>query len=104
MTSKNGYDITKGGFDGKAYDQANGGWGKSKLVDGPTLGWFLDRAKAGDAEATPRIKRTLTISNIKPTLAFESFSRSSAARSITPGLACGKSPVRSRTSSHIAAR
>jgi uncharacterized protein YyaL (SSP411 family) len=47
-------------FMSKAYDPANGGWGKSKLVDGPTLGWFLDRAKAGDAEATPRIKRTLT--------------------------------------------
>jgi uncharacterized protein len=47
-------------FMAKAYDQANGGWGKSKLVDGPTLGWFLDRAKAGDAEATARIKRTLT--------------------------------------------
>jgi hypothetical protein len=36
------------------------GWSKSKLVDGPTLGWFLDRAKAGDAEAAERIKRTLT--------------------------------------------
>lgn len=47
-------------FIGKAYDQANGGWGKSKLVDGPTLGWFLDRAKAGDEEATARLKRTLT--------------------------------------------
>ncbi len=47
-------------FMSKAYDEANGGWGRSKLVDGPTLGWFLDRAKAGDAEATPRIKRTLT--------------------------------------------
>jgi uncharacterized protein YyaL (SSP411 family) len=47
-------------FMSKAYDQANGGWGKSKLVDGPTLGWFLDRAKAGDAEAAERIKRTLT--------------------------------------------
>jgi len=47
-------------FMSKAYDQANGGWGKSKLVDDPTLGWFLDRAKAGDVEATPRIKRTLT--------------------------------------------
>ncbi len=44
----------------KAWDEANGGWGKSKLVDGPTLGWFLDRAKAGDAEATARLKRTLT--------------------------------------------
>lgn len=47
-------------FMAKAYDQANGGWGKSKLVDGPTLGWFLDRAKAGDAEAAERIRRTLT--------------------------------------------
>ena len=47
-------------FMAKAYDQANGGWSKSKLVDGPTLGWFLDRAKAGDAEAAERIKRTLT--------------------------------------------
>jgi len=47
-------------FMDKAYDQANGGWSKSKLVDGPTLGWFLDRAKAGDAEAAGRIKRTLT--------------------------------------------
>jgi uncharacterized protein YyaL (SSP411 family) len=44
----------------KAYDQANAGWGKSKLVDGPTLGWFLDRAKAGDSEAAERLKRTLT--------------------------------------------
>jgi uncharacterized protein YyaL (SSP411 family) len=44
----------------KAYDEAHGGWGRSKLVDGPTLGWFLDRAKAGDAEATVRIKQTLT--------------------------------------------
>ena len=44
----------------KAYDPANGGWSKSKLVDGPTLSWFLDRAKAGDAEAAERIKRTLT--------------------------------------------
>src|SRR5471030_1009337 len=48
------------GFLDKAYDRANGGWSKSKLVDGPTLGWFLDRAKAGDAKAIDRIKRTLT--------------------------------------------
>lgn len=47
-------------FMSKAWDPAHGGWGKSKLVDGPTLDWFLDRAKAGDAEATPRIKQTLT--------------------------------------------
>ena len=44
----------------KAYDQANGGWGKSKLVDGPTLGWFLDRAKAGDKDAEARVRRSLT--------------------------------------------
>lgn len=44
----------------KAYDHANGGWSKSKLVDGPTLAWFLDRAKAGDKEAAARVKRTLT--------------------------------------------
>jgi uncharacterized protein len=44
----------------KAYDRANGGWSKSKLVDGPTLGWFLDRAKAGDKEAEARIRRSLT--------------------------------------------
>lgn len=47
-------------FMAKAYDPANGGWSKSKLVDGPTLGWFLDRAKAGDVQAAERIKRTLT--------------------------------------------
>ena len=47
-------------FIDKAYDRANGGWGKSKLVDGPTLGWFLDRAKAGDKEAETRLRRSLT--------------------------------------------
>jgi uncharacterized protein len=44
----------------KAYDHANGGWSKSKLVDGPTLAWFLDRAKAGDREAEVRLRRSLT--------------------------------------------
>jgi len=44
----------------KAYDRDNGGWSKSKLVDGPTLDWFLDRAKAGDKEAETRLKRSLT--------------------------------------------
>ena len=48
------------GFLDKAWDPANGGWSKSKLVDGPTLGWFLERAKAGDKEAEARIRRTLT--------------------------------------------
>jgi uncharacterized protein YyaL (SSP411 family) len=46
-------------FIDKAYDRANGGWSKSKLVDGPTLSWFLDRAKAGEAEAQSRLKRSL---------------------------------------------
>ncbi len=48
------------GFIDKAYDQANGGWSKSKLVDGPTLAWFLDRAKAGDKDAEARLRRSLT--------------------------------------------
>lgn len=52
-------------FIDKAYDQANGGWSKNKLVDGPTLGWFLDRAHGqrngdGDKEAEARLKRSLT--------------------------------------------
>ena len=47
-------------FIAKAYDQANGGWSKSKLVDGPTLGWFLDRAKEGDKDAEARLRRSLT--------------------------------------------
>jgi len=46
-------------FIDKAYDRANGGWSKSKLVDGPTLSWFLDRAKAGEADAQARLKRSL---------------------------------------------
>lgn len=44
----------------KAYDETNGGWSKSKLVDGPTLDWFLNQSKAGDEKATARLKRTLT--------------------------------------------
>ena len=44
----------------KAWDRDNGGWSKSKLVDGPTLSWFLDRAKAGDKEAEARVRRSLT--------------------------------------------
>jgi uncharacterized protein len=44
----------------KAWDRDNAGWSKSKLVDGPTLSWFLDRAKAGDKEAEARVRRSLT--------------------------------------------
>jgi uncharacterized protein len=52
-------------FIDKAYDRANGGWSKNKLVDGPTLQWFLDRAQierngAGDKEAEARLRRSLT--------------------------------------------
>jgi uncharacterized protein YyaL (SSP411 family) len=47
-------------FIDKAYDREHAGWSKSKLVDGPTLGWFLDRAKAGDKEAEARLRATLT--------------------------------------------
>ncbi|MFO1083936.1 MAG: DUF255 domain-containing protein [Reyranellaceae bacterium] len=47
-------------FIDEAYDKANGGWSKSKLVDGPTLAWFLDRAKAGDREARSRVALSLT--------------------------------------------
>lgn len=48
------------GFVEKAWDRENGGWSKSKLVDGPTLGWALDRAQQGDGEMAARGKRTLT--------------------------------------------
>ncbi len=46
-------------FIDKSYDVENGGWSKSKLVDGPTLTWALDRAKAGDKAIEPQIHRTM---------------------------------------------
>lgn len=46
-------------FIDKAYDAEHGGWGKSKLVDGPTLTWALDRAKAGDRAIEPQIRQTM---------------------------------------------
>lgn len=48
------------GFIEKAWDPVNGGWSKSKLVDGPTLDWALERAHAGDKEIAARIAKTLT--------------------------------------------
>src|SRR6187402_427218 len=39
-------------FIDQSYDAVNGGWGKSKLVDAPTLTWALDRAKEGDRAIT----------------------------------------------------
>jgi len=47
-------------FVDKAYDRDNDGWGKSKLVDGPTLTYALERARSGDKEMERRIRRTLT--------------------------------------------
>ncbi len=43
----------------KVYDRENDGWGKSKLVDGPTLTYALERARMGDREMEKRIRRTL---------------------------------------------
>ena len=45
-------------FIDQSYDAVNGGWGKSKLVDAPTLTWALDRAKEGDRAITPQIRKT----------------------------------------------
>lgn len=44
----------------KVYDRDNDGWGKSKLVDGPTLTYALERARGGDKQMETRIRRTLT--------------------------------------------
>ena len=106
-------------FIDKAYDRANGGWSKSKLVDGPTLGWFLDRAKAGDKEAEARIRRSLTaqlalldkesggISQVslkpdwsQPSLEFPMFAQQAALAGLRPrgravrrsDLSCGRRP------------
>jgi uncharacterized protein len=46
-------------FIDQSYDAVNGGWGKSKLVDAPTLTWALDRAKEGDRAITPQIRKTM---------------------------------------------
>ena len=47
-------------FIDKAWDPAHSGWSRNKLVDGPTLNWALDRARAGDKENEARVRRTLT--------------------------------------------
>ena len=44
----------------KAYDQQNGGWGRSKLVDLHTLTYALERAKAGDKSFDTRTRYTMT--------------------------------------------
>ncbi len=49
------------GFIDSAWDEQNGGWSKSKFVDGPMLVWALQRARQGDANNEARIKRALTL-------------------------------------------
>jgi uncharacterized protein YyaL (SSP411 family) len=48
-------------FIDQAWDEQNGGWSKSKFVDGPMLTWVLQRARQGDAKNEARIKRALTL-------------------------------------------
>ena len=48
-------------FVDQAYDQDNDGWGKNKLVDGPTLTYALERARSGDKEMEGRVRRTLVV-------------------------------------------
>lgn len=43
----------------KAYDEVNGGWGRSKLVDGPTYIYALEKAKMGDAVMMARARRAV---------------------------------------------
>src|SRR5690349_4479672 len=49
------------GFIEQAWDKENGGWSRSKFVDGPTLTWALQRARQGDKENAARIKQVLTL-------------------------------------------
>jgi uncharacterized protein YyaL (SSP411 family) len=48
-------------FIDQAWDEQNGGWSKSKFVDGPMLTWALQRARQGDTKIEVRIKRALTL-------------------------------------------
>jgi hypothetical protein len=48
-------------FIDQAWDEQNGGWSKSKFVDGPMLTWALQRARQGDTKIEERIKRALTL-------------------------------------------
>ena len=48
-------------FIDQAWDEQNGGWSKSKFVDGPMLTWVLQRARQGDVKNEARIKRALTL-------------------------------------------
>ena len=49
------------GFIDSAWDEQNGGWSKSKFVDGSMLVWALQRARQRDAKSEARIKKVLTL-------------------------------------------
>jgi uncharacterized protein YyaL (SSP411 family) len=48
-------------FIDQAWDDQNGGWSKSKFVDGSMLVWALQRARQGDAKNEARIRKVLTL-------------------------------------------
>ena len=48
-------------FIDQAWDEQNGGWSKSKFVDGQMLIWALQRARQGDAKNEARIRKVLTL-------------------------------------------
>ena len=49
------------GFIDGAWDEQDGGWSKSKFVDGQMLIWALQRARQGDAKNEARIRKVLTL-------------------------------------------
>src|SRR4051812_23438259 len=48
-------------FIDQAWDEQNGGWSKSKFVDGQMLIWALQRARQGDKTNEARIRKVLTL-------------------------------------------
>ncbi len=48
-------------FIDNAWDHEHGGWSKSKFFDSALLTWALQRARQGDQQNAPRIKKTLTL-------------------------------------------
>ena len=48
-------------FIDQAWDDQNGGWSRSKFVDGSMLVWALQRARQGDAKNEARIRKVLTL-------------------------------------------
>src|SRR5882672_6312877 len=48
-------------FIDQAWDEQNGGWSKSKFVDGSMLVWALQRARQGDAKNEARTRKVLTL-------------------------------------------